>query len=302
MIENEIVIAKSKVVLVSSNIQKCVTRLEEFKQKGFIDSIAHYNLKLAEYNITFWQDSIKLEQINCTHDSLVNLTAIEITYSALRKQKQTNRALKDDLAVIGFHINWFSIGYGVSNNSFRLYDPTQAFDKQFSSTSFLTQELRLQYNIYKKEEFGNTYFLSFWLKGSIADNFESLTKNDFEEISTDTSSTTVRNNIKKFSAYSGDYKQDLQRLTFGMDWYYFLTGNTMAIHFFPKYTIIQNLQPETSLGFGLLMPFKNEKKDVINAEIYMNTPNVFRTNGITQTNFFKRSEYGIRFSVPIVFN
>ena len=301
LVNSELIIAQSKLVLDSINIQQCNVKLIAFTN---LDSIAHYTTKLAGYNITFWQNSIKLEQINLIHDSLVNLTANQITYSALRKQNQTNKALKDDLAVIGFHINWFSIGYGVSNNSFRLYDPTQAFDKQFSSTSFLTQELRLQYNNYKKEKNGSTYFLSFWIKGSIADNFDALTKNDFEEITTDTSSTTVRNNIKKFSAYSGDYKQDLQRLTFGMDLYYFLTGNTMAIHFFPKYTIIQNLQPETSLGFGLLMPFKNkdEKKDVINAEIYMNTPNFFRTNGITQTNFFKRSEYGIRFSVPIVFN
>src|SRR3989338_304020 len=262
--ESELIIAKAKVISGSSNIQKCKTALDRFNKAGNKDSIAYYSLKLAEHNITFWQDSMKLEKSNCIRDSIFNMTPNQILNAVLIKRNRRNKALKDDLVVNGFRINWFSFGYGVSNN----------------------------------------YFLSFWLKGSIADNFEALTKNDFEEITTDTLSTTERNNIKKFSAYSGDYKKNLQRLTFGMDWYYFLTGNTMAIHLFPKYTIIQNLQPETSFGVGFLMPFKNkdEKKDIVNAEIYMNTPNLFRTNGITETNFFKRSEYGIRFSVPIMFN
>ncbi|ASS50849.1 MAG: hypothetical protein A3D31_14965 [Candidatus Fluviicola riflensis] len=302
--ESELIIAKAKVISGSSNIQKCKTALDRFNKAGNKDSIAYYSLKLAEHNITFWQDSMKLEKSNCIRDSIFNMTPNQILNAVLIKRNRRNKALKDDLVVNGFRINWFSFGYGVSNNSFRLFDPVQSFGTQFSASSFLTQELRLQYNIYKKEKNGNSYFLSFWLKGSIADNFEALTKNDFEEITTDTLSTTERNNIKKFSAYSGDYKKNLQRLTFGMDWYYFLTGNTMAIHLFPKYTIIQNLQPETSFGVGFLMPFKNkdEKKDIVNAEIYMNTPNLFRTNGITETNFFKRSEYGIRFSVPIMFN
>src|SRR3989344_1723724 len=302
--EYQLIIAKAKVISGSSNIQKCKTALDRFNKAGNKDSIAYYSLKLAEHNITFWQDSMKLEKSNCIRDSIFNMTPNQILNAVLIKRNRRNKALKDDLVVNGFRINWFSFGYGVSNNSFRLFDPVQSFGTQFSASSFLTQELRLQYNIYKKEKNGNSYFLSFWLKGSIADNFEALTKNDFEEITTDTLSTTERNNIKKFSAYSGDYKKNLQRLTFGMDWYYFLTGNTMAIHLFPKYTIIQNLQPETSFGVGFLMPFKNkdEKKDIVNAEIYMNTPNLFRTNGITETNFFKRSEYGIRFSVPIMFN
>lgn len=306
LLENELIILKSE-------IQKHAKSRNDFKSKLIKDH--QDSVSLAESELAYLKDSVTLHvkqqeiiRLRCECDGLCMLSknmidSIEV-YVSRKAKKKWNREQLDNLDVLGFRINWFSFGYGVSNNSFRLYDPTQPFDSQFSLNSFLTQEVRFQFNRYAKHKNGNTYYVSLWLKGSIADNFESLTQNDFEEINSDTSSNTVRKNIKKFSAYSGDYKKDLYSLTFGSDFYYFIKGNVLAFHIFPKHTSFQNLQPETSLGVGILMPFRKagDDKSIVNAELFMNTPNLFKTNGVTESNYFKRSEYGIRLTAPISFN
>lgn len=310
VLENELIIAKSKLQQDSLKARTYENKLTLFQNKN-LDSLTYYRVKLAESTISYLNDSVafqlkrqEFERLKCECNSLLKLCDKEIENQRLIKRNKAIKALENDLKLIGFRVHWFSFGYGVSNNSFRLYDPTKPFDQQFTLNSFATQEIRFQFNTYRKSRADGSYYASLWIKGSNADNFESLTKNDFEEITTDTSSTTVRKNTKKFSAYSGDYKKDLRSMAFGGDFYLFIPNNVMAFHFYPKYTVIQNLQPETSFGLGILMPFRKigEEKTIINAELFMNTPNVFKTNGVTESNYFKRSEFGLRFTAPINFN
>lgn len=212
---------------------------------------------------------------------------------------------QSEVKIYGFKIGWFSIGYGITNNAFKLFDGTLTPDKQVSKTNYANHSIRLQYSFYNRTPAAyESYFISLGTAFSIQDNFSDLTKVEINETKNYGANPNDRFITSKYNAYQGTYSKDLKSLSLYADFYWFLfDDNKGAFHFYPEQKIVENLKPSTNLGFGFLMTFKNKEKtdNIINSELYVNLLDVSDNKNSTEK-LFTRSSYGIRFTFPINFN
>ena len=212
---------------------------------------------------------------------------------------------QSEVKIYGFKIGWFSIGYGITNNSFKLFDGIQTPDKQITKTNYANHSLKLQYNFYNRTPATyESYFISVGTAFSIQDNFSDLTKVEINETKNYGSNLNDRFITSKYNAYQGTYSKDLKSLSLFADFYWFLfDDNKGAFHFYPEQKIVESLKSSTNLGFGFLMTFKNKEKidNIINAELYANLLDISDNKNSTEK-LFTRSSYGIRFTFPINFN
>lgn len=212
---------------------------------------------------------------------------------------------QSEVKIFGFKIGWFSLGYGITNNAFKLFDGALTPDKQITKTNYANHSLRLQYNFYNRTPAAyESYFISVGTAISIQDNFSDLTKVEINETKNYGTNPDDRFITSKYNAYQGTYSKDLKSLSLYADFYWFLfDDNKGAVHFYPEQRIVENLKPSTNLGFGFLMTFKNKEKtdNIINSELYVNLLDVSDNKNSTEK-LFTRSSYGIRFTFPINFN
>jgi hypothetical protein len=212
---------------------------------------------------------------------------------------------QSEVKIFGFKIGWFSLGYGITNNAFKLFDGTLTPDKQISKSNYANHSLRLQYNFYNRTPAAyESYFISVGTALSLQDNFSDLTKVEINETKNYGTNPNDRFITSKYNAYQGTYSKDLKSLSLYADFYWFLfDDNKGAFHFYPEQKIVENLKPSTNLGFGFLMTFKNKEKteNIINSELYVNLLDVSDNKNSTEK-LFTRSSYGIRFTFPINFN
>jgi hypothetical protein len=212
---------------------------------------------------------------------------------------------QSEVKIYGFKIGWFSLGYGITNNAFKLFDGALTPDIQITKTNYANHSLRLQYNFYNRTPAAyESYFISVGTAISIQDNFSDLTKVEINETKNYGTNPNDRFITSKYNAYQGTYSKDLKSLSLYADFYWFLfDDNKGAFHFYPEQKIVENLKPSTNLGFGFLMTFKNKEKtdNIINSELYVNLLDVSDNKNSTEK-LFTRSSYGIRFTFPINFN
>lgn len=212
---------------------------------------------------------------------------------------------QSEVKIYGFKMGWFSLGYGITNNAFKLFDGTLTADKQITNTNYANHSLRLQYNFYSRTPAAyESYFISVGAALSIQDNFSDLTKVEISETKNYGTNPNDRIITSKYNAYQGTYSKDLKSLSLYADFYWFLfDDNKGAFHFYPEQKIVENLKPSTNLGFGFLMTFINKEKteNIINSELYVNLLDVSDNKNSTEK-LFTRSSYGIRLTFPISFN
>jgi hypothetical protein len=212
---------------------------------------------------------------------------------------------QSEVKIYGFKIGWFSFGYGITNNSFKLFDGTLTPDKQITKTTYANHSLKLQYNFYSRTPAAyESYFISIGAALSIQDNFSDLTKVEIIETKNYGTNPSDRFITSKYNAYQGTYSNDLKSISLYADFYWFLfDDNKGAFHFYPEQKKVENIEPSTNLGFGFLLTFKNKEEtdNIINSELYVNLLDVSNNKNSTE-NLFTRSSYGIRFTFPINFN
>lgn len=212
---------------------------------------------------------------------------------------------QSEVKIHGFKIGWFSLGYGITNNAFKLFDGTLTPDKQISRANYANHTLRLQYSFYSRTPAAyESYFIAIGTAFSIQDNFSDLTKVEINETKNYGANLDDRFITSRYNAHQGTYSKDLKSLSLYVDFYWFLfDDNKGAFHFYPEQKIVENLKPSTNLGFGFLMTFKNKEKtdNIINSELYINLLDVSDNKNSTEK-LFTRCSYGIRFTFPINFN
>lgn len=207
-------------------------------------------------------------------------------------------------AVKGFSFGWFSIGYKVSDNSFKFFDSSRSFDAQVMDTSFVSHAVSVQFSHYKYSS--APYRSLFWDAGlafSISDNFSSLLKKEISESSNIGSIPSSRSITDKYNAYQGSYTRNLKIWRTYADLYYFLfKNNTGALHLFPEWIIKDKEIPLGNFGVGFLFSFKDSKTDgaVVNAELYYNLLDLFNSTN-SPKKLFERNDIGIRFAFPLQF-
>ena len=229
----------------------------------------------------------------------------ELTHDAenLRSSQLKTLRTSADIKIYGFRLGWFSVGYKAHNNKFKYFDPKLAFGSQVADTTFVTHEGRFQYSFYN---WTKDAFRSFFFDAGVAilysDNFATLTKQEVSETTQYGPATGARAVTKKYNAYSGDYRRDLAALRLYTDYYKFLfNDNQAALHGSAEFKAQKHEKPLWNATLGFLVSFKNTKDEsVLNAELYYNFLDIFKTSETTH-NLFERNSIGIRFAVPITF-
>ena len=218
-----------------------------------------------------------------------------------RKKKEAFKKMK----VYGFSFGWFTFGYGLQNSSFRLFDPSLAFENQVQAEDFTIHTLRANYSYYHKRPYSfASFFFSLGTVWSLDHNLGSLSSVKITEIQSHGPQENDRTSTKSYTAYQGQYKDNLRSLTIRPELYYFLfEDNKAALHIYPEQTISDAFAPVSSLGFGFLVGFKNSKKTstIINAEVYADLIDLSNSRNSNDA-LLRRSSYGLRFTFPINFN
>lgn len=249
---------------------------------------------------------LKLKQVVAYKENEANnIPDVETQRGQLETWSKNEKAkAAQTIELEGFHLGWFSVGYSISNSEFKLYDQSLPLEKQVKKTTYDTHKVNAQYSWYKRV---STPFKSFFVAGglryALEDNFAVLDKVEVSESSVSGTPPQTRTKTAKYNAYEGEYKKDINSLSFYGDFYWFLfEGNQAALHLYPEQKLIENLKPATNLGLGILLAFKDKEKteNTVNAELYINFLDM-SNNLESENNFIERSSYGIRFTFPINF-
>jgi len=302
-LENELKIEINKI---ESEIEKKKKSINELSK--LIDTTT----KLNKDSLNLQKKKIQIElnksetDLKFKKNQLLNLPSIDAQLNELDdwRAKELRKA-QSDLKIHGFKLGWFSIGYGISNNSFRLFDPSLPLENQVTKTNFLGHSIKLNYNYYRLTPAPyESYFVSIGLGFSVEDNLSSLKKIELSETKNYSSNPNERASTSKYNVFQGAYENNLLTATLNADFYYFLfEDNKAAIHFYPEQRIAKGIEPITNLGFGFLLTFKNQSNlnNIINAEVYANLFDV-ANNRNSDNDLLTRSSYGLRFTFPINFN
>ncbi|MCL6261479.1 hypothetical protein M3O96_20435 [Aquiflexum sp. TKW24L] len=296
--------------------QEIIKRNEEIKDKkkliDKIDSLYKVSISPTEKEeLILKKEKLLLEILILENKNKQTLSEIEkipskaaqtsiVGNDATEKKKE---ALKE-LRIEGFSIFWISLGYGISNNSFRIIQPSELFENQIVKTNFLKNEVNIQINYFKLSPFkNNSIFISGGINYSIDDNFNSLKKTDVEETKNIGPNPGDREIVNKYVAYQGEYISNLNRWSLTSDFFYFLfKDNQAALHIFPKYSFGTSLNPYTNLGLGFLwgIPKKGEATNIVNAELFVDLFDVNNRNN-SELKLIDRSTIGLRFTFPFNF-
>ncbi len=206
----------------------------------------------------------------------------------------------------GFNANWFSVSYKVKNDEFKLLNSELELTEQIRDTNFVTHEVKIQHSWYKYNlvESFKTIYVTNSIGYGYTSTFGNLNKVEINEVENLGTIPGQRTTSNQFNAYVGDYREGISEVTFNSELYYFLfKKNKAAFHFYPEYRITEDEKPITNLGLGVLFAFKdkkNEKKSIVNAELFYDFLDVFK-NTETDLKLFERNSIGLRFTFPIQF-
>jgi hypothetical protein len=264
------------------------------------------------------QSQDKIDQLTLEKSKIqIRLDSIKMAFRKLPNKLNQIRNLRNwkikqeesvsiETAIEGFKFGWVSIGYKVKNNSFKLFDPTLTFKNQIVKTNFVSHELRIQYSKYNwtPVEY-ESYFWDIGIAFKYTDNFDSdsLSKKEITEVTEYGENKGDRSITSKYNVYQGHYIRGLKQLRFYGDFYYFLFANNIAaFHVYPEWKIQKGEKPIANLGTGFLISLKDSKTkgSVVNAELYYNFLDLFKSSETTYK-FFERNNIGIRFAFPLTF-
>lgn len=266
-------------------------------------------LKQAKDTVAIASLKFEIEKKEMLNDSILNeIYFLPKELSKLRNLHAKKIAELEKLSVSsateGFKINWWSFGYKVNNNKFKLFYPSSTYTEQILDTSFVSHEASIQWSYYRWNSQGfKTIFASLGTTFGFNDNFLTLDKREVSETNNYGPTSGARSVTKKYNAYEGSYKGKLVTLKLYSDLYYFLFNNNIAaLHFNPELIIQKNEKPITNCYTGFLFSFKkkDDEKSNVNAEIYYQFLDIFK-NTETEYKFFERNTVGLRFTFPIQF-
>lgn len=271
---------------------------------GLKDSIAKEQdpVKLSGFHLEKAKANLLLDSLNLALDSL----PLDETLKRNNRNKILDKleSLSFESAILGFHLKWWSIGYKVNNNKFKLFDGGLPFAQQVADTSFVTHAVRVQYSdYYVRSAAFKSHFWDIGANFDYTDNFGLLKKKELSENKEYGTVTGQRQSNKKYNVYEGKYERNLKGLTLYGDIYYFLFRNNIAaLHLNPEWVIKSSLKPVANVYAGFLLAVKSSKtaNAIVNFELYYKFLDLFKSTE-TEYDLFERNSIGIRFAFPIAF-
>lgn len=322
LVMNKLKIALQKLVLKTKEFNESrMKSVRQFKKKVNMnnDSLRLVELQIdSQYFADVVSPSLNKIDIQTKKIQIDSLTLIIQKYSTQldslpAKEKRLNEPLfkrnteLKDLEVMsldGTVIKWTSLGVGLKNRAFLLFSKIQPLSNQISKDSYTVYSFNLSQNIIKQfGDFSKSSFFSYGISFSIEDNLEELSKVEINERENLGPEPDDRYLLSKFTAYSGEYKEDLSTwLLFG-NWYKFLQeSDTGALHLYFELKKKETFQLSSNLGIGYLIrsKSKDEKASLVNTEVYILFNDLLNKNKF-DNNLFKRTEIGLQFSFPLNF-
>ncbi|WP_430412321.1 hypothetical protein [Kordia sp.] len=226
------------------------------------------------------------------------------------EQKYDKAIIENDKKVInqaveGISLFWFSIGYGIRNDGFKLFDSSLDFTNQVKKKEALTHQFNIAISHYNWESFSNKD--TYWSAGAsykLGNNLTSLDNikvKDFEEVSTNPN----RESFSEQSVFAGDFENDLSELKVFFDYYRFFkisNTNSFAFHLNPIVLIRENNKPTSSIWTGIVLPFRkfDDTSSFLNLEIFYSFNDLFNTAD-SNDSLIGRNTIGLSATFPINF-
>lgn len=246
-------------------------------------------LKLEINRLTYEVDKVKFDinTLNRRKKKIENDKYFEYAQEIV-EQKYDKAIIENNKKVInqaisGISLYWVSIGYGIRNDGFKLFDLSLDLANQIQKKEALTHQLNIALSHYDWENSSNKDI--YWSAGAslkIGNNFSSLDKlkiRDFQESASDTN----RELFLEQNVFVGDFKDNLNEIRMFFDYYKFYktsSMNNIALHLNPSLLVRENTKPITSLWTGIVIPFKKteETSSILNFEIFYSFNDLFNTS------------------------
>lgn len=280
-------LANKKLIRDSNKTQKTITKLNRLinteANQSKKDSLSYERDVLSRKLKQFKINKISVDQ---NIERVTNADyRINTEFNILKKKNDDlieNEEKLKTVDVESIDLTWFSFGYGINKDAFKLFDSSLDFEKQIYSESYTSQSISIAISNYRWESHTpNHRFWSLGLKLDYTNNLNTLTSSevvDTKNISTDPQREAV--NTQK--VFIGEYEEDLEQLTIFLDYYHFFkprpnNAGIFAFHFNPKVIYTDGETAVTSVKLGLMIPFKEIKKptSIVNFELFYEFNDVF---------------------------
>lgn len=207
-------------------------------------------------------------------------------------------------AIEGINIYWISIGYGIRNDGFKLFDSSLSFENQIEKKEALTHKFNIAISHYNWRNNSNSTYWSTGASFKLGNNLASLDNNKIKDFYT-VSTNPNRESFLEQSVFVGEFENNLKELKLFFDYYKFFKisdANNLAIHLKPAFLVIEKNKPNTSLWSGIVLPFKksDEQSSFLNLEIFYSLNDLFNTSA-SKDNLLGRNMIGLSATLPINF-
>lgn len=293
--------------------------LKKLSQKNIkIDSIV--NLRPKDKRALISKDSIKLEKALMSAKILQNKNELNEFYSSVGDELELDAEIRlnslrqkrdkdvkgvnskiSKLSIEAFKFSWFTFGFKVTNEEFKLFDSSSALENQIKDEDYISQQINLGYTNYIWDDTAkiNFYFsfLATYKKTSNLSQLKKITLTDTRAIN----ESPLRESISTQEVFEGVLKRDINSLLLESDTFIYCgTKELVSLHLNPKIEILDDFKPVTTLKTGLLFPFRKQgdNKSIVNLEFFYQINDVFNTQENEDT-LFSRNSVGLQASFPL---
>lgn len=250
-----------------------------------------------------------IDSILCDSNRFAEWKDTQLALAKSKRKEALNQLGLDKIEIEEFQLIWFTAGAQVKRDAFKRFDPMLDFANRLIDETYTSHQLYGKISLYKRRLAGNprklrtANYFSFGFLYDSKSNFQEL--NPVEITIQDdygSNSTSSMFSSKKYTAYEGEYKKNIDELTINFDSYNFTT-TSFAIHTYFTYRMCEGIRPELNPGIGLLFPFISSKDDksILNVEVFYTQFNVWRTIK-DDLKIADQGRLGLRFTFPIDFN
>lgn len=201
------VVNKKELIDATYKINKLKNKIDELRIRKLKNKLTKDSVNYAIQRAVFDYNSIR-KQIAILSNPTYTATALRKLKTNLNEEYNKISELKLEKSEVRIlDLTWFSVGYGLNNKSFNLFDESQPIEEQINNDSYLSHQFNIGLSRYRKDRLRNTnFYWSLGLNLKLTNNLSELTTKeviDTEIISQD----PLREIQSKKEVFIGNYKK-----------------------------------------------------------------------------------------------
>ncbi len=202
----------------------------------------------------------------------------------------------NSISPIGRRIQWFSVGFSITQESFQLFDKTLALDKQIYKVQDLVPTMDFAFTRFRHFNLAPKKHTRFFSVGATIKYGNNVGRLDNLDIQTRDSININRVIFKTQTAYSGNYLDNQITAKITLDYYNFV-GNKDNIGFHLRATHdLGPFAPVSSFRIGIMLSAMKDNSSSSNIEVFFGLNDLFKNHG--ENSLFGRNVFGIQTSFP----